>query len=71
METAAIRVVLWTTSLLGAGAAFGMAWATQTIEVPLWSLLVLTFIPTSDLIDVAQDVLDALAAKAKHKEKKQ
>ena len=63
VPTSTIRVIIWVASFVTAGAAFGMDWAIQSVEVPLWALLVLTFIPTSDLIDVVQDIIDAVSSK--------
>ncbi|WP_265109189.1 hypothetical protein [Halosolutus halophilus] len=63
VATSTLRVVLWGTSLLTAGAAFGMDWAIQTVQIPLWALLVVTFVPTRDLVDAVTDVLDATVRK--------
>ncbi|WP_265112295.1 hypothetical protein [Halosolutus halophilus] len=63
VATSTLRVILWGTSLLTAGAAFGMDWAIQSVEVPLWAFLVVTFVPTRDLVDAVTDVLDAAVRK--------
>ena len=63
VTTSTIRVVTWAGGVVVAGGAFGMAWATQPIEVPVWAVLVLTFVPTSDLIDVVQELLEGTAEK--------
>lgn len=54
------RVLLWASSAVGAVALNGFEWAGQTIEIPFMWLLVLTFVPTSDLIDVWRAQLDRL-----------
>ncbi|WP_049925364.1 hypothetical protein [Halopiger goleimassiliensis] len=63
VTTSTIRVVAWTASLVTAGAAFGMDWAIQTVEIPLWALLVVTFVPTRDLVDATIEILDAVVQK--------
>ena len=47
----------------------GMEWATQTVELPLWAALVLIFVPTSKLIDLAEQLLESTAKRFKHKKK--
>ena len=64
VATATIRLLGWGGAFVFSAGAFGLAWATQTLEVPLWAVLVLTFVPTSDLIEVIQSVVDAAAEKA-------
>lgn len=63
VATSTIRVTAWTISLVTAGAAFGMEWATQPVEIPLWALLVVTFVPTRALVDAALDIIDAVVQK--------
>jgi ABC-type multidrug transport system permease subunit len=64
MPVNTVRFVSWGVGLVLAGSAFGVGWATQPVEVPLWGLFVVTFVPTSDLIDAIREVLDAAVAKA-------
>ena len=63
VATSTIRVAAWTISLATAGAAFGMDWAIQPVEIPLWALLVVTFVPTRDLVDATIDIIDAVVQK--------
>lgn len=63
VATSTIRVTAWTISLATAGAAFGMDWAIQPVEIPLWALLVVTFVPTRALVDAALEIIDALVQK--------
>lgn len=51
------RIGLWATSALMGGATYGLGWAQQDVSVPIWALLVLTFVPTSDLIAVVRSRL--------------
>lgn len=60
ITTGTVRIIGWAGGLVLGASAFGMSWATQSVQVPLWAAFVLTFIPTSDLIDAVQDVLDAV-----------
>ena len=46
----ALRLGGWVIGATVGGAAFGMGWATQEIAIPLWALLVLTFLPTLELM---------------------
>lgn len=46
----ALRLGGWVIGATAGGAAFGMGWATQEIAIPLWALLVLTFLPTLELM---------------------
>lgn len=63
VATGAVRIVIWGGGAILAGSAFGMDWVMQEVSIPLWGLLVLTFVPTRDLIQAAQDILDAVVAK--------
>ena len=63
VATSAARVVVWSAGAVVAGSAFGMGWAGQEVSVPLWGLLVLTFVPTSDLIETTRLMLDSVAEK--------
>lgn len=46
-----LRAILWSASVAVSGAAFGLSWLTQTVELPVWALLALTFIPTREITD--------------------
>lgn len=50
-------LVAWSLSVVLGAAAFGLSWLTATTEVPLWGLLVLTFVPTTDLISFVRQRL--------------
>jgi hypothetical protein len=56
-------IVLWVGSVFVAVGGVGFAWASQSVEVPLVWVLVLTFIPTRDLTQFFQRVLDASVSK--------
>lgn len=61
MVTAALlRATGWTLAAVVSLSLTGAAWLGQDVEVPLFGLLVLTFIPTVDLIEVARTQLDRL-----------
>ena len=63
VATSTLRIAGWAGGAVLAGSAFGMGWVAQAVEIPLWGLLVLTFIPTRDLIQATQEILDAVVAK--------
>lgn len=50
-------LVAWSLSVFLGATAFGLAWLTTTTQVPLWGLLVLTFVPTTDLISFVRQRL--------------
>jgi hypothetical protein len=58
-----VRVVGWTAGFTLSAGAFGLGWANQDIAVPLWALLVLTFVPTADLISAVRVALDNFTSK--------
>ena len=61
MVTAALlRAGGWTIAALLSLSVTGAAWLGQDVRVPLFGLLILTFIPTVDLIEVARTQLDRL-----------
>lgn len=60
MIGSASRITVWGLSLIGAAAVGGLAWLSQTVEVPLVAILILTFVPTMDLIRVARSWLEKL-----------
>ena len=64
------RVIVWTAGTLGlAGLTGDVSFMGQTVNLPLWAVLALTFIPTSDLIEVAQSGLDRLENRLKRDKK--
>ena len=64
------RVAVWTAGTLGlVGLTGDVSFMAQSVDLPLWAVLALTFIPTSDLIEVAQSGLDRLEKRFKTKPK--
>lgn len=55
---ALLRATGWTLAAVVSLSVTGAAWLGQDVDVPLFGLLVLTFVPTADLIAVARDQLD-------------
>jgi hypothetical protein len=45
-----LRPITWLATGIVASAAFGLAWFTQTVEVPIWGLLMLTFVPLESTV---------------------
>ena len=58
MNPALLRAAGWTVGTVIALTMTGAAWLGQPVTIPLAGLLVLTFIPTADLIAVARQQLD-------------
>jgi len=42
-------LILWSVSLLVGGTLSGFAWLATDVTIPLWGLLVLTFVPTREM----------------------
>lgn len=60
MYGSAVRAVGWTAGLIVGASMFGLSWATQSVEVPLWGLMVLTFVPTRDFIEAFRGLLNGV-----------
>ena len=54
------RIALWLAWTASTIALSGLDWAMASVEIPIAWVLVLTFIPTSDLIDTTTAQLDKL-----------
>jgi Flp pilus assembly protein TadB len=58
MNPALLRAGGWTVAAMVTLTMTGVEWLGQPVEIPLAGLLILTFIPTSDLIQVARQQLE-------------
>lgn len=54
------RLLLWSGSVIVTGSAVGMGWMMSTVQIPISWLLLLTFVPTTELIDVIRSNLNRL-----------
>ena len=63
MYSIPIRTVIWIISIGGLSAAFGAGWMTQSVDMPLYAVLILTFIPTLELIDWVRSYVERRSKK--------
>lgn len=59
MQVNTLRAASWILGTATGASMFGLQWATQTLDTPVWALLVLTFVPTSELIATLLTFLQA------------
>lgn len=45
------RIVAWSGLLGFSFLMTGVTWATQSVEVPIWAILVLTFVPLESIVE--------------------
>lgn len=47
--------VVWGSLAVGGSYLFGLGWLSAPVEVPLWGLLLLTFVPTRELTETIRE----------------
>lgn len=50
----------WTVLAASGGLLFGVGWLVRPVEVPLWAILVLTFVPTREVTDAIKAPLQRI-----------
>jgi hypothetical protein len=53
-----VRILGWVGGVMAAAGVWGLEWLSQPVTVPLAGLLILTFVPTADMIHIARTQLD-------------
>lgn len=53
------RPITWLATGIVASIGFGLAWAAEPVEVPLWAVLLLTFMPLESIVEAIKTKLPA------------